>query len=337
MQPNGSSDEGGSNTGLPSGSKEARHHEGSEQQEEGPLEYMRLGVDLNLTPGQSEIYYHLARIPRIENLDNCSDLKVLSLVSNLIERIEKLEECSNLERLELYQNRIKVIENIAHLRHLTDLDLSFNKIKKIQNLETLVKLKNLFLSSNRITQIEGLDTLIELEQLELGSNRIRTVENIQQLAKLKQLWLGKNRIVHMALPPLPSLINLSFQCNRLAEWNPALFAACPLLEEGYFSENQLPDPPEEILTWQRLRVLDLGKNKVKSLRVVSKLKNLTELWLNDNCVASLEEVDHLKNLALLETLYLERNPLQEQLGPGYRQAILTRLPQLTQLDALLVR
>eukprot|EP01053_Blabericola_migrator_P011425 Blabericola_migrator_1__11424@NODE_678_length_6912_cov_111_209642_g492_i0_p5_GENE_NODE_678_length_6912_cov_111_209642_g492_i0NODE_678_length_6912_cov_111_209642_g492_i0_p5_ORF_typecomplete_len142_score36_73LRR_9/PF14580_6/0_0006LRR_9/PF14580_6/6_5e22LRR_8/PF13855_6/6_7e08LRR_8/PF13855_6/5_2e10LRR_8/PF13855_6/3e02LRR_4/PF12799_7/2_7LRR_4/PF12799_7/1_6e08LRR_4/PF12799_7/0_011LRR_4/PF12799_7/2_7e02LRR_6/PF13516_6/30LRR_6/PF13516_6/29LRR_6/PF13516_6/16LRR_6/PF13516_6/1e03FTH/PF01827_27/0_011LRR_5/PF len=140
----------------------------------------------------------------------------------------------------------------------------------------------------------------------------------------------------MEIPILPNLTAISFQANRLTEWHSDIFKSCPLLKEAYFSENQLPEPPEDILQWEHLEVLDLGKNKVKSLAVISHFKHLKELWLNDNEIATLEEVDTLKNLTCLETLYLERNPVQARLGPGYRQAILTRLPHLTQLDALLV-
>eukprot|EP01054_Gregarina_sp_Poly1_P002602 Gregarina_sp_Poly_1__2601@NODE_1706_length_3510_cov_73_638978_g1117_i0_p2_GENE_NODE_1706_length_3510_cov_73_638978_g1117_i0NODE_1706_length_3510_cov_73_638978_g1117_i0_p2_ORF_typecomplete_len324_score55_27LRR_9/PF14580_6/2_4e13LRR_9/PF14580_6/1_2e16LRR_9/PF14580_6/1_1e12LRR_9/PF14580_6/9_1e12LRR_9/PF14580_6/2_6e05LRR_9/PF14580_6/2_4e22LRR_8/PF13855_6/0_29LRR_8/PF13855_6/5e05LRR_8/PF13855_6/3_4e07LRR_8/PF13855_6/6_6e08LRR_8/PF13855_6/2_6e06LRR_8/PF13855_6/3_9e08LRR_8/PF13855_6/1_1e09LRR_8/PF13855 len=321
-------------TGLPAGGGSSE--EEISPQENETLRYQKIGVDLKYEDNQPEIYFHLSRILKLENLDRCEKTKVLSLVSNLVEKIENLEACKSLERLELYQNRIRTIENINHLVTLTNLDLSFNRIKRIENIGNLVNLKNLFLSSNRISQMENLDSLTQLEQLELGSNKIRKVENLEKLANLKQLWLGRNRISLMELPVFNHLTYLSFQCNRLTEWNPILFSNCPKLEEAYFSENQLGNPPSEILSLSKLRVLDLGKNKVSNLSVISGLENLTELWLNDNEISSLEEVDKLKNLRKLETLYLERNPLQHKLGPGYRAAVLARLPQLTQMDALLV-
>lgn len=49
--------------------------------------------------------------------------------------------------------------------------------------------------------------------------------------------------------------------------------------------------------------------------------------LNDNKLANLERCRCLQQLPALETLYLERNPLQANLGPGYRQAVTDLLPR----------
>jgi protein phosphatase 1 regulatory subunit 7 len=59
---------------------------------------------------------------------------------------------------------------------------------------------------------------------------------------------------------------------------------------------------------------------------------------NDNKLSSLDEVaSQLVPLSQLETVYLEGNPLQAQLGTGYRRKLIDLLPQVTQIDATMAR
>lgn len=296
-----------------------------------------MGVELPLDPADEELTFQSARIFKIENLEPLKKLRKLALIANEVTTIEGLEaQAATLQQLELYQNHIKCIDNVQHLTNLRVLDLSFNKIKRIENLAPLVHLKELFLSSNKISKIEGLSTLKELRMLELGSNRIREIEGIENLTKLTDLWLGKNKIACMALPSLPLLERISLQSNRLEEWNTEFFERCPNVRELYLSHNNLPSPPPEIRQQAGLTVLDLACNRVDAVEAVVPLSQLQDLWLNDNKIANLERCRCLQQLRALETLYLERNPLQANLGPGYRQAVTDMLPGLSQLDALLL-
>lgn len=295
----------------------------------------RLGIDIPLDPNDEEILFQAARIFKIENLNNFKKLRKLALIANEVTVIEGLEEQGQtLEQLELYQNHIKRIDNIQHLTNLRVLDLSFNNIRRIEHLETLVNLRELFLSSNKIAKIEGLSTLKELRTLELGSNRIRVVEGIENLTNLSELWLGRNKITRMELPRLPQLTRVSLQSNRIEEWNPELFGNCPKLRELYLSHNNLPSPPKEIRQLVELTVLDLCCNRIDDVETIASLSQLEDLWLNDNKLMTLEKIRCLQQLPALDTLYLERNPLQASLGPGYRQAVTDLLPRLSQLDAL---
>ncbi|KAL8438822.1 hypothetical protein Efla_003859 [Eimeria flavescens] len=314
----------------------------------------RLGVDIPLNPEEEELTFQSARIFKIENLQPLKKLRKLALIANEVSVIEGLEaQGPTLQQLELYQNSINRIDNLQHLFTCRVLDLSFNKIRKIENLGPLVNLQELFLSSNKISKagfplsqhiIEGLETLTELRLLELGSNRIRRVGGIDKLTKLTALWLGKNKITDMEVPPLPLLERVSLQSNRLESWNPVFFERCPKVKELYLSHNNLPAPPQEISQQAELTVLDLGCNRVEDLEALVPLTQLQDLWLNDNKIDSVDKCRCLKALPVLETLYLERNPLQANLGPGYRQAVTDVLPEtphrvragLSQLDALLL-
>lgn len=167
------------------------------------------------------------------------------------------------------------------------------------------------------------------------------------------------------VPLLPKLRILSFQANRLTTWHSSVFDNTSI-EELYVSENQLADPPAEIAhmvtawcmyrepmwftlkdvcryAWQwfsrlqkNLRVLDLGKNVVKTLDHIAKCVSLTDLWvrertitlasthelaavqththtniqyrylfslqLNDNQIDNITQIEKLKDLPHLETV-----------------------------------
>lgn len=59
------------------------------------------------------------------------------------------------------------------------------------------------------------------------------------------------------------------------------------------------------------------------------------LQMNDNLVESWSDLDELKGAKHLETVYLERNPLQKD--PQYRRKIMLALPTVRQIDATFVR
>lgn len=59
------------------------------------------------------------------------------------------------------------------------------------------------------------------------------------------------------------------------------------------------------------------------------------LQMNDNLLESWSDLDELKAAKSLETVYLERNPLQKD--PQYRRKIMLALPSVRQIDATFVR
>mmetsp|Transcript_9327 Transcript_9327/g.20754 ORF Transcript_9327/g.20754 Transcript_9327/m.20754 type:complete len:391 (-) Transcript_9327:76-1248(-) len=309
--------------------------------DEGPT-YYRIGLDHTYEAEDEEIHFQCTRIKKLENLEAAGPrLKRLILIANCIEKIENLESLINLEHLELYQNLLKRIENISHLTNLTTLDLSFNKIRSISPLGScsFERLTRLYLSSNKIDVIEGISHFRSLKMLELGSNRIRTVpSDVGQLVNLEELWLGKNKIDSMALPPLPKLRHLSLQNNRLELWDATLFRNCPNLTHLYLGHNNLPDLPAEFGLLTSLMEVDLAKNAIATLRPLPEMEKLEELWLNDCQIADLAEVRHLASFPALKTVYLERNPMHGLGDPDseqrYKEAILSAVPHLYQLDAL---
>lgn len=82
-----------------------------------PITYTILGSeDCPVEATDETVEYCMSyRIPKIEGLEQCTQLTFLGLRKNLIKKIEGLENCTLLEELELYDNRIRHIENLSHL------------------------------------------------------------------------------------------------------------------------------------------------------------------------------------------------------------------------------
>ncbi|TRY51358.1 Protein phosphatase-1 regulatory subunit 7 alpha2 [Cryptosporidium tyzzeri] len=307
-----------------------------DSESEEPIKSLRIGIDYPVYDDDEEINIQCGRIAEIENLSKCKELRSLMLISNHIRKIKNLDELIKLKTLELYQNKIKKIENLEKLVNLEVLDLSFNRIKKLENLENQNKLKKLFLTNNKIKIIQGLNNNKELKLLELGSNDIRIIENIDHLSELEELWLGKNKITTLDdIPLFQNIKIISLQSNRIVNWSINFSKNVNNVQELYLSDNQLISPDKVYFdSFQNLKVLDLGGNKIQNLEAISKIESLEELWINDNDICDINQLILLKNLRNLQTLYLERNPIQNQLGPAYRLTVIKIVPWITQLDAI---
>ncbi|XP_027996624.2 protein phosphatase 1 regulatory subunit 7 isoform X3 [Eptesicus fuscus] len=280
--------------------------DGEERGKEEPAG-QELPVDMEtitLDRDAEDIDLNHCRIGKIEGFEVLKKVKTLCLRQNLIKCIENLEELHSLRELDLYDNQIKKIENLDTLTELEILDISFNLLRNIEGVDKLTNLKKLFLVNNKINKIENLSNLCQLEMLELGSNRIRAIENIDTLTNLDSLFLGKNKITKLQnLDALSNLTVLSIQSNRLTKM-------------------------EGLQSLVNLRELYLSHNGIE---VIEGLENN----MNDNLLESWSDLDELKGAKNLETVYLERNPLQKD--PQYRRKVMLALPSVRQIDATFVR
>lgn len=258
-------------------------------------------------------------LPRFRNL------KLICLRQNLIDSIADIKLVRNkelVEELDFYDNRINHIsKHVSEFRNLLVLDLSFNKIKSIKNLEGVGKLRKLFFVQNKISHIENIEHLTSLETLELGGNRVESIGEVMlKMTSLTDLWLGKNYISRIRnLDHLSNLKVLSIQSNRLTEISG--LAGLTNLEELYMSHNGI-EKIENLEKNTNLQILDITGNKIHHLENLAHLTQLTDLWCSDNQIASFQEVEReLGHLPNLETVYLERNPLQTQNATSYRRKL----------------
>lgn len=132
---------------------------------------------------------------------------------------------------------------------------------------------------------------------------------------------------------LRKLRRLDIQSNRLECIGDGLLNL-ELLEELYLSHMGIKSI-EGLDGLRRLTTLDLTANQIKD--VAGGLHDqavLEELWLGENSIESLSFIDNISHMKCLKTIYLERNPIEND--KNYRQKILSSFPGLRQLDASLV-
>ncbi|TBU49846.1 L domain-like protein [Dichomitus squalens] len=269
-------------------------------------------------------------------------LKRLCLRQNFISHLdpEIFGALTKLEDLDFYDNKIKHVGTaLNNMTNLTTLDLSFNLIKHIpEEIEKhLTSLTTIFFVQNRISHITNLSGLAaNLRSIELGGNRLRKLEGLEALVNLEELWVGKNKITKLEnLDTLKKLRILSIQSNRITKIEG--LENLENLEEFYISHNGV-QRLEGLEKNIKLRTLDVGNNFIERVENVSHLTSLEELWINDNKITTLLDLEpQLKHIETLETIYLERNPVQATEGAAYRRKIILLLPQIQQLDATYVK
>lgn len=279
------------------------------------------------------------------NLYKFKNLKNLCLRTNLIESISDLESLSlynTIEEIDLYDNRIKHISKYVNkLTNLTSLDLSFNQIKHLQNIENLEKLENLYLVANNISEIGdifGKGNFHKLINLELGGNSVAQISGLINLPNLEELWLGKNMIRKFEnLQYLKNLKILSIQSNKIKKIEG--LEQLENLEELYLSHNAIEEI-ENLDKNLKLTTLDITANRLTTVKNLRHLTNLTDLWLSFNNIDMTFEQLHeeIGHLACLETIYLERNPIQLKNETSYRRKLVMNLsPSLEKIDATYIK
>lgn len=84
----------------------------------------------------------------------------------------------------------------------------------------------------------------------------------------------------------------------------------------------------------KLRVLDIGNNRISKIENIAHLLHLEEFWASYNKIDTLQDLEpQLSHLTQLQTVYLEGNPVQRNNMSSYRRQIKTELPQIVQIDA----
>lgn len=141
-------------------------------------------------------------------------------------------------------------------------------------------------------------------------------------------------------PKLAKLRRLDIQSNRLTKVE-NLTTQNDTLEELYLAHNGITSEGASLATglaqaFPELTVLDLSRNRIISTAPFAQLKNLDELWLSGNKIASFDDVQPLSALGQhkLETLYLEYNPVADEFE--YRKKLAALIPSLKQIDATMI-
>jgi len=266
-----------------------------------------------------------------------SQKEVLSTLQDLYPRMSR--NFSGIKGFyEFYENKKKIQVPGARAKHkITDLSLfltipslevlelyecsntTFSELSKIQNL------KRLYISDHQVKL--NLPSIFELKQLENltihGCNTItnNSIEGIENLVNLKVLRLREGSIEDLTPISKLNTINTiditSFPIKNIGNWN-ALENLKEItlnncnLEETHFintskhlthinlNNNNLD---ELDIQWQNLKTLFVEKNRLTTLKDISKSDKLELLVIGNNNIKDLSILSHLKSLKILDAQY----------------------------------
>jgi protein phosphatase 1 regulatory subunit 7 len=152
-------------------------------------------------------------------------------------------------------------------------------------------------AGNRIVKIEGLDTLTELEELYLSHNGIETIEGLSHNVHT----LSSTLLDGTNTPVQTKLTTLDIGNNKIVTVSITSLLPLPLLEEFWVRPTSTSPLPR--LT-------------------------LPQSQANDNQITSLPILPPSSHPAL-ETIYLEGNPIQKEMGTSYNRRIMLEMPQVS--------
>ena len=275
----------------------------------------------------------------ISPLANLKNLTRLSLGNNSIVDISPLINLKNLTRLFLgntytggNSNQVSDISPLANLKNLTALYLSGNSVVDISPLINLKNLTTLFLGNNSIVDISPLVNLKNLTWLILHSNHVMDFSPIAELIPNLEYYENHNQSAVSVVAP-NTLVNISSSVLRkaieeeLGKAEGATITRADMLKLTSLSVaarvNDLSglEFAANLRGFSYLRLSD-HTSSLSDLSPLSKLKNLTELYLIDTQVSDISPLANLKNLTRLD---LEDNQIVD-ITP------LAELKNLTSLD-----
>lgn len=203
-----------------------------------------------------------------EQLDKPNTISKLNISNNLLTNLRGIEACSDLSWLNASHNQIDSIKHLKKLIHLNVLNLGYNKVKSTTHIGKLKELKALIVNNNELSSMDGLKSLKDLNTLVCSHNKLVEID-VTNLSNLLKLSAAHNQFKEVP--------NLTFQKD---------------LKEVRLNDNLISVIPEWISSCKRLKILDLGNNKLdnfENIKLLSKLPFLENLNLKGNPIATSEE------------------------------------------------
>jgi Leucine-rich repeat (LRR) protein len=243
---------------------------------------------------------------KLAGVDDATQIERLNASNKSTGEVRDLSRCVELVRLDLSHNIITSVGGVASCKSLTWLDVSHNQLESLVGLQQLVNLSVLRASHNHLTTTGDLSNLTNLKALILSHNQLSDLPGVSSLRQLNTLVLSHNMFEFVCVEKLKLLSKLSLSHNSLK--------AVPdtqknlMLRELRLNENRIRSLPKSLKHNTKLKILDLGKNKLKDTSVLEPLQSLR----------------HLENLNLRGNQLCDR--------PSYLQDVLSLRVSLRILD-----
>ena len=252
------------------------------------------------------------RIVSLEPLIELKNLRVLNVSNNMIDSFDAIKVMSNLEQLDISNNPADTLE-IGFMNKLTILNASRTNFKDqntglkkldFQNDNFFPNLKELNLCKSNLGPmgLSGIKSLAKLEILDVSACNISDLTDIGELTNLKKLSLYNNSVENVnALINLRNLEYLHLGGNLLNDLSPLT-----ILEKLEYLD--LSDRYSSAALWESGFVLYNSNKKFTNIMSLGKLKNVTNLHLNNNNIIDIHELSKMKQL---KYLYLGCNNIDD--------------------------
>ncbi|XP_048090846.1 centrosomal protein of 97 kDa [Alosa alosa] len=155
-------------------------------------------------------------------LFSCADTHTLILDNNNIIKLENLDQGTEIKQLSVASNRLVRMMGVSKLRELRLLNLPNNSIGYIEGLKDLVHLEWLNLAGNNLKVMDELNNCVGLQYLDLSDNNVSVIGDLTKLTNLKALHLNGNTITTLRSVPAflpPKLTVLSLAENEIKDLN----------------------------------------------------------------------------------------------------------------------
>eukprot|EP00204_Picochlorum_oklahomense_P004478 CAMPEP_0118806400 /NCGR_PEP_ID=MMETSP1161-20130426/31514_1 /TAXON_ID=249345 /ORGANISM="Picochlorum oklahomensis, Strain CCMP2329" /LENGTH=272 /DNA_ID=CAMNT_0006735579 /DNA_START=75 /DNA_END=890 /DNA_ORIENTATION=- len=228
--------------------------------------------------------------------DTLEQATKLKCTGKNVTSITGLDVCKRLIRIDLSNNNLTLVDPIAACDSLRWLNVSKNDITSIKPLQSLESLEVLNVSQNKLCGKVGVGRMRQLKALVLNGNDIETVGGLEKVTRLETLIISHNSIRSFGgwISQATSLQKLSASHNPI-EWDQGESCVQGLstlvhMKELRLNHTGLRRVPACLASMKRLRILELGSNRIESVQDVQALKALQSIWqlnLKGNTVQSI--------------------------------------------------
>ncbi|KAF4450143.1 Septation initiation network scaffold protein cdc11 [Fusarium austroafricanum] len=207
--------------------------------------------------------------------------KVMSMtIRDLVDKLSEVEPYEpyweDITELDLHEKRLGSLHMLDQFcGKLVTLDASKNALGHLDGVPTSVR--QLKVSQNLLTELTSWDHLMNLQYVDISGNEVKSLSALRGLVHLRSIRADNNQLTSLdGLDTHDGLLSLRARDN--------------LIEEVDFARVKM----------ERLTELDLGGNRVSSVRNMEHAPALTRLRLSKNKLTSFVVPTCIKGLRLLE-------------------------------------
>ncbi|RVD84455.1 uncharacterized protein DFL_006204 [Arthrobotrys flagrans] len=193
--------------------------------------------------------------------------------------------------LQIQKQGLEHLQDLASFHpNLVEVNLEHNQLTHLTGMPPTVR--DLKVAGNLLSSLTAWTHLTNMQFLDLSSNRIDNLSGLSGLIHLRDLKADNNQITSLdGILHLDGLVKLRLRMNHIRGVN--------------FGTSNL----------KRLKILDLGSNKIESVEYLHRLPELSYLNLDSNDLVEFAIPDGV-DVRALRTLDLSKNNLRSQAGPS---------------------